>query len=96
MSTHESERQQDGTDRDDESPADPELDERIEQDHGSRARDEIERRAQTGGSVRAEEPEDERHGEYGHTYMGRQMDDRLKAHPRPRDEDELTGDEEDL
>jgi hypothetical protein len=69
----------------------PDVDARIEEDLGPDVREELEERAHTGTSVRAEEPDEERTAEYGHTYMGRQMDDRLKGKDRrPRDEDELT------
>lgn len=73
-----------------ENAPEPDVGKRIEEDLSPEAREELEERAQTGTSVRAEEPDEGRTAEYGHTYMGRTMDDRLKANPRPRDEDELT------
>lgn len=47
--------------------------------------------AETGADVRTPEPDQPRQGEAGHAYVGRGMDDRLKANPRIEDEDEVTG-----
>ena len=49
----------------------------------------------THENVQTPEPEGERHGEAGHAYTGRQMDDRLKSSPRVDDADEVMGDDED-
>lgn len=67
----------------------PKVGERIKEDLDPEARRELEERADTGSSVRADEPDEDLTGEVGHAYMGRQMDDDLKANPRPRDEDDL-------
>ena len=44
---------------------------------------------ETGANVRTPEPEEKRLGEAGNEYVGRQMDDALKAHPRVDDADEV-------
>ena len=50
----------------------------------------LEEDADTGSDVRTPEPEGDRQGEAGNTYVGREMDDRLKTTPRIEDEDEVT------
>lgn len=50
----------------------------------------LEADADTGSEVRTPEPEGKRQGEAGNTYVGREMDDRLKSSPRPENEDEVT------
>ena len=53
----------------------------------------LEADADTGPDVRTPETEDERQGEAGNTYVGREMDDRLKSNPRPENEDDVTEDD---
>lgn len=53
----------------------------------------LEEDADTGQDVRTPEPNEKRQGEAGHTYVGREMDDRLKENPRIEDEDEVTGED---
>ena len=50
--------------------------------------------ADTGPDVRTPEPTDERQGEAGNAYMGREMNDAMKVNPRIEDADEVT-DEDD-
>lgn len=53
---------------------------------------------ETGTEVRAEPPEDDgeakRQGEAGNAYVGREMDDRLKANPRIEDADQVRPEDE--
>ena len=44
-------------------------------------------------NVRTPEPEEKRLGEAGNEYVGRQMDDRLKANPRVDDADDVQADD---
>ncbi len=46
--------------------------------------------ADTGSDVRTPEPEEERQGEAGNAYMGRQMNDAMKVNPRIEDADRVT------
>lgn len=50
--------------------------------------------ADTGVEVRTPEPTDERQGEAGNAYMGREMNDAMKVNPRIEDADRVT-DEDD-
>lgn len=50
--------------------------------------------ADTGPDVRAPEPEEERQGEAGNTYVGRQMSDAQKANPRVEDADRVQKEDE--
>jgi hypothetical protein len=78
-------------DRDKSSSSDAEgVGERLKEDLGPEAREELEERAHTDTNPRAEEPDEERTAEHGHSYMGRQMDERLKSESRraPDEEEE--------
>lgn len=72
----------------------PNVSESIKEDLSPEARRELEERAETGASVRNTETEGAQTGEAGHTYVGRQMDDRLKANPRERDRDKAVEEDE--
>jgi hypothetical protein len=74
-----------------EDAPEPNIREELEEDLDPQARRELEERADTGSNVRTDEPDEGRTGEIGHTYMGRTMDDDLKADKRPRDEEDLEG-----
>lgn len=50
--------------------------------------------ADTGSDVRTPEPEEERQGEAGNTYVGRQMSDAQKTNPRVEDADRVQDDDE--
>ena len=56
--------------------------------------DTLEADADTGGEVRTPEPTDERQGEAGNAYVGREMNDAMKVNPRIEDADRVT-DEDD-
>jgi hypothetical protein len=73
------------------SAPEPQLDETIKEDLDPAERAKLDERASTGSNVRADEPDETMKAEFGHTYVGRQMSDDLKANPRPRSEEEATG-----
>ena len=54
----------------------------------------LENDADTGVDVRTPEPAEERQGEAGNAYVGREMDDAMKVNPRIEDADRVT-DEDD-
>lgn len=50
----------------------------------------LEADADTGAEVRTPKPTDERQGEAGNAYVGREMDDAMKVNPRIEDADRVT------
>lgn len=73
-------------------PPEPEAEQDLDDDLDDPA---LEADADTGPDVRAPEPDEKRQGEAGHTYTGREMNDRLKTNPRVEDADEVTGEDAD-
>lgn len=67
----------------------PDLRQELAEDLDEEELAELQERARTGSTVRAEEPDGKRLGEAGHTYVGRQMDDDLQANPRIEDQDDV-------
>lgn len=74
----------------DQSAPKPDADQNLQDDLSDPA---LQDDADTGSGVRTPEPEEPRQGEAGHSYVGRQMDDRMKTNPRIDDADEVTSDE---